>query len=52
MHGRWNYRRMAKLVCYMFYKNICMVLCQYLFTADAAAWSGQKFFIEYVAVQW
>jgi len=26
VHGRWNYRRMSKLVCYVFYKNILMAL--------------------------
>ena len=28
VHGRANYRRMSKLVCYMFYKNILMTLVQ------------------------
>lgn len=45
VHGRFNYRRMSKLVCYMFYKNITMVLAQYWFSL-VCGWSGQKFFIE------
>ncbi|OQS02099.1 phospholipid-transporting ATPase [Thraustotheca clavata] len=44
-HGRLNYIRMSKLVGYMFYKNIVMVLAQYyyLFTTGS---SGQKAYAE------
>lgn len=49
VHGQWNYRRMSKLVAYMFYKNIEMVLTQYWFSVFTG-FSGQKFFIE-LAVQ-
>lgn len=49
VHGRWNYRRMSKLVCYMFYKNIVLVLAQYWFTSFTG-WSGQKFYVE-LAIQ-
>ena len=31
VHGRWNHRRLAKLICYMFYKNILMTLAQWWF---------------------
>lgn len=48
VHGRWNYRRMSKLVCYMFYKNICIVLTQLLYSFYTG-WSGQKFYIELMA---
>ncbi len=30
-HGRYNYIRMSALVCYMFYKNIFMSICQFWF---------------------
>jgi phospholipid-transporting ATPase len=30
-HGRYNYLRMCSLVCYMFYKNIFMSICQFWF---------------------
>jgi len=41
VHGRWNYRRMSKLVCYMFYKNIALVLAQFLYVrAHVNAWSS------------
>ena len=45
VHGRWNYRRMSKLVCYMFYKNIALVLAQFFYTI-LTGWSGQKFYVE------
>lgn len=25
VHGRWGYRRVAKMICYYFYKNIILV---------------------------
>jgi len=46
VHGRNNYRRMSTLVCYMFYKNILMVLTQYWFTFYTGI-SGQKFSPEF-----
>ena len=46
VHGRWNYRRLAKLVCYMFYKNIVLVLAQWFFTFCNAN-SGQKYYLEF-----
>ncbi len=44
-HGRFNYVRMAGLVCYMFYKNIFMSLGQFWFNFFNA-WSGQKYYNE------
>lgn len=44
-HGRSNYMRMSNLVCYTFYKNVFMSVCNFWF-----AWvngvSGQKMFNE------
>ena len=31
IHGRWNYRRAAKVVLYSFYKNIVSTLCLVIF---------------------
>lgn len=31
VHGRWNYRRMALLVCYMFYKNVILCLVPWFY---------------------
>lgn len=45
VHGRWNYNRMAIVVCYMFFKNITFVLTQYWFQIFTG-WSGQKFTVE------
>ncbi|CAK4078673.1 unnamed protein product [Aphanomyces euteiches] len=44
-HGRLNYVRMSKLVGYMFYKNIIMVLAQYFFLYTTGS-SGQKEYSE------
>jgi magnesium-transporting ATPase (P-type) len=45
VHGRWNYRRMSKLVCYMFYKNILLVMAQWCYSFFSG-YSGQKFYLE------
>ena len=44
-HGRNNYIRMCSLVCYMFYKNIFMSICQFWF-AWLNGFSGQKIYTE------
>ena len=44
-HGRWNYNRMAKVVLYMFYKNIAFTLAQFWYTLYTG-WSGQKCYVE------
>lgn len=31
IHGRWNYRRTAKLVLYSFYKNLAFAMTQFWF---------------------
>ena len=48
VHGKNNYRRMAKVVLYMFYKNIVLVGAQFMYAAFTA-WSGQKFYLELAA---
>lgn len=32
IHGRYNYRRVAKVILYCFYKNICLYFTQFWFT--------------------
>jgi phospholipid-transporting ATPase len=44
-HGRSNYIRMCSLVCFMFYKNIFMSICQFWF-AWLNGFSGQKIYTE------
>ncbi|CAM9428880.1 unnamed protein product, partial [Choristocarpus tenellus] len=45
VHGRRNYRRTAKLVCYTFYKNILMAVPMAWY-AMMNGFSGQKFYTE------
>ncbi|TDH69843.1 hypothetical protein CCR75_002347 [Bremia lactucae] len=45
VHGRWNYLRISKLVLYMFYKNITLVLAQYWYGYLSGA-SGSKMYWE------
>jgi len=49
VHGRWNYSRMARVVLYMFWKNVVFVLTQFLFQIQTNGWSGQKWYVEYAA---
>ena len=50
VHGRWNYRRMSKLVGYMFYKNIVLCIVPFLYTF-LGGYSGQQFMPELSGVQ-
>ena len=45
MHGRNNYRRMSTLICYVFYKNVMMVLTMWYFNFFCGN-SGQKWNLE------
>jgi magnesium-transporting ATPase (P-type) len=48
VHGRWNYRRMALLVLYIFYSHIIPVLCSFALNF-LNGWSGTSpFFIEWI----
>eukprot|EP00178_Gracilaria_changii_P019060 TRINITY_DN55501_c0_g1_i1.p1 TRINITY_DN55501_c0_g1~~TRINITY_DN55501_c0_g1_i1.p1 ORF type:complete len:1506 (-),score=224.81 TRINITY_DN55501_c0_g1_i1:6038-10555(-) len=40
VHGRWNYKRLAKLVLYTIYKNACLTLCE-IYWATQSAYTGQ-----------
>lgn len=44
-HGRWNYRRVSRLVLYMFYKNMVLVLPMF-FYGIYSLFSSQKFYYE------
>ena len=44
-HGRWNYRRISRLVLYMFYKNLVLVLPMFFYGAFSL-FSSQKFYFE------
>eukprot|EP00922_Rhytidocystis_sp_ex-Travisia-forbesii_P042825 GHVS01064034.1.p1 GENE.GHVS01064034.1~~GHVS01064034.1.p1 ORF type:complete len:768 (+),score=80.92 GHVS01064034.1:2-2305(+) len=47
IHGRWSYRRITKLVLYIFYKNIVLVMPIFYF-AFFSLFSGQKLYFEYM----
>ena len=47
VHGRAIHRRLAVLVCYIFYKNMVQTLAQFWFTG-ATGWSGQTPFLQMV----
>lgn len=40
VHGRWNYKRLAKMVLYTIYKNATLTMCE-LYWATFSAYSGQ-----------
>jgi phospholipid-transporting ATPase len=46
LHGRNNYRRTAKLVILILYKNIFMILAQIIWSS-ANGYSGQKFYFQW-----
>ena len=47
VHGRWNYRRLSKCVCYSFYKNTVLVMVLF-FYGFFTAYSGQSLFEDMV----
>ena len=47
VHGRWGYRRVAWMICYYFYKNIALALCEIYF-AIYNGFSGQIFFLDWL----
>lgn len=46
VHGRFNYRRISLVVCYIFYKNILLVMSQFWYSL-VNGMSGQKFYNEW-----
>lgn len=48
VHGRWNYRRMALVVLYVFYSNMILVICSFLYNW-LNLWSGTSpFFLVWI----
>ena len=43
IHGRWDYRRMSKVVLYSFYKNVVITLTLFFFNS-LASFSGTSFY--------
>ena len=46
-HGRWNYRRISKVITYSFYKNIVLTIVLAWWTMDCG-FSGQSLYESYV----
>eukprot|EP01114_Cavostelium_apophysatum_P020378 TRINITY_DN6809_c0_g1_i1.p1 TRINITY_DN6809_c0_g1~~TRINITY_DN6809_c0_g1_i1.p1 ORF type:complete len:1222 (-),score=388.18 TRINITY_DN6809_c0_g1_i1:37-3702(-) len=44
IHGRWAYKRIAKLVLYFFYKNVTFAMTQFWFNMLYSQGSGQSIF--------
>lgn len=40
VHGRWSYKRLAKMILYTVYKNMALTLCE-LYWASLSGYSGQ-----------
>ncbi|CRG97760.1 aminophospholipid-transporting P-ATPase, putative [Plasmodium gallinaceum] len=47
VHGRLSYRRISKLVVYMFYKNIVLIFPLFIF-GSLSLYSGQKIYYEFL----
>ena len=51
VHGRLNYKRIAKVILYSFYKNIALVICLFLFNFYNG-FSGTTLFESFVMAGW
>ena len=47
LHGRWNYRRLAKVILYSFYKNVMLSMTMFYYTFSNA-YSGTSLYEDYV----
>lgn len=47
VHGRWGYKRVSYMICYYFYKNILLALCEIYFHFFNG-YSGQIFFMDWL----
>jgi phospholipid-transporting ATPase len=47
VHGRWGYKRVAYMICYYFYKNIVLALCEIYFHLYNG-FSGQIYFLDWL----
>ncbi|DBA05055.1 TPA: hypothetical protein N0F65_000743 [Lagenidium giganteum] len=48
VHGRWNYNRVAMLVCYTFYKNIVYCLSMFWYCMGLSAYSGSMLYSAFI----
>jgi phospholipid-transporting ATPase len=47
VHGRWGYKRVSYMICYYFYKNMLLALCEIYFHFFNG-FSGQIYFIDWL----
>ena len=46
LHGRWNYRRLSKVILYSFYKNVVLSMTMFYYTFSNA-YSGTSMYEDY-----
>lgn len=51
VHGRWNHRRVARVILFSFYKNMALILTLFLFSFKNG-YSGQTLYESYLMVGW
>lgn len=51
VHGRWNHRRVARVILFSFYKNMALILTLFLFSFKNG-FSGQTLYESYLMVGW
>uniref|UniRef100_K3X1T0 Guanylate cyclase domain-containing protein n=1 Tax=Globisporangium ultimum (strain ATCC 200006 / CBS 805.95 / DAOM BR144) TaxID=431595 RepID=K3X1T0_GLOUD len=51
VHGRWNHRRVARVILFSFYKNMSLIMTLFIFSLRNA-YSGQTLYESYLMVGW
>ncbi|GMF21222.1 unnamed protein product [Phytophthora fragariaefolia] len=51
VHGRWNHRRVARVILFSFYKNMALIMTLFLFSFFNG-YSGQTLYESYLMVGW
>ncbi|RLN58316.1 hypothetical protein BBJ29_002487 [Phytophthora kernoviae] len=51
VHGRWNHRRVARVILFSFYKNMALIMTLFLFSFYNG-YSGQTLYESYLMVGW
>lgn len=51
VHGRWNHRRVARVILFSFYKNMALIMTLFVFSLRNA-YSGQTLYESYLMVGW
>ncbi|RLN37488.1 hypothetical protein BBJ28_00010401 [Nothophytophthora sp. Chile5] len=51
VHGRWNHRRVARVILFSFYKNMTLIMTLFLYSLRNS-YSGQTLYESYLMVGW